>query len=133
MALRYSFLSLAILSLISLSFQISSSVGEISQGSGIVNLLYSSLLFKLMWVSLVMMYDSGGDCGLVLVLYTCLGLLFVFRFRSGFVWLVPGLGLDSDSGTGSDPDPDPGLGSVRVRVLVWVWFRVQVRVLVRVG
>ena len=55
-------------------------MGGISHGSGIVDLLYSSLLFKLMWVSLVMMYDSGGDCDLVLVLYICLGLLFGFRF-----------------------------------------------------
>ena len=58
LALRYSVLSFAIWSLISFSLRISSSVGGISQGSGMVDLLYSSLLFRLIWVSLDMM------CGL---------------------------------------------------------------------
>ena len=52
LALRYSVLSFAIWSLISFSLRISSSVGGISHGSGMVDLLYSSLLFRLIWVSL---------------------------------------------------------------------------------
>ena len=62
-AFRYSVLSLVILSFISFPFFISSSVAGNSQGSGILYLLYSSLLLRLMCVSLVRMYDSvSGFC-----------------------------------------------------------------------
>ena len=113
LALRYSVLSFAILSLISFSLRISSSVGGISQGSGMVDLLYSSLLFRLIWVSLDMICDSGGGFGLVLDLFLCLGFLigFGFGFMSWFVWLAPGPGSDSDSDLGWVPDSGAGPGS----------------------
>ena len=49
---RYSVLRVPILVLISLSSFISSSVAGLLSGNGIVDLLYSSLSFKLIWVSL---------------------------------------------------------------------------------
>merc|ERR1711954_572647 len=108
LALRYSILSFAILSLISFSLRISSSVGGISHGSGMVDLLYSSLLFRLIWVSLDMMCDSGGGRGLVLDLFLCFGFLiqFGFGFMSWFVWLAPNR--------------------------VWIWIQVWVGFLIRV-
>ena len=60
---RYSVLKAPILVLISLSSLISSSVAGLLSGNGIVDLLYSSLSFKLMWVNLCRMYLSGqGSC-----------------------------------------------------------------------
>merc|ERR1711954_492141 len=74
LALRYSVLSFAIWSLISFSLRISSSVWGASQGSGMVDLLYSSLLFRLIWVSFDMICDSGGGSGLGLDSLLCLNL-----------------------------------------------------------
>ena len=52
----------------------SSSVGGLSSGNGIVDLLYSNLSFRLMCVNLGMIYSSGGG------------------YRLGFLWFTSGVG-----------------------------------------
>ena len=88
-------------------------MGGVSHGSGMVDLLYSSLLFRLIWVSLDMICDSGGCSCLGLDFLLCLGFSigFGFRFMSWFVWPNLGPGSDSGSDPGSGMVPDSGAGS----------------------
>merc|ERR1711954_195164 len=69
----------------------------LSSGNGIVDLLYSSLSFKLICVNLGTIYSSGGGVGLV---FLCL-LLIVVSFCLAILDLVPVLVSDSDSDLGS--------------------------------
>merc|ERR1711954_271577 len=62
---RYRVLRCSICDLILPSDFFSSSVGGLSSGNGIVDLLYSNLSFRLMCVNLGMIYSSGGGVGLV--------------------------------------------------------------------
>ena len=100
LCLRYSVLSLLILAFTSVSALVSSSVGGLSSGNGIVDLLYSSLSFKFMCVSLGIIYASGGGSGLVFFLPP---LLLCCR-----VWLVCVLGSGSGSCSVSYSESDSG-------------------------
>ena len=90
-----------------LSDFISSSEGGLSSGKGIVDLLYSSLSFRLMCVNFGRIYSSGGGVG-------CLGLLGLFLVLVMVDLANLGLGSqqsDSDSDSDSDSPPDSGSDS----------------------
>merc|ERR1711954_605699 len=93
-------LSCSICDLILPSDFFNSSVGGLSSGNGIVDLLYSSLSFKLICVNLGIIYSSGGGVGLV---FFCL-LLIMVDFCLAILELV--LVPVSDSGSDSDSDSD---------------------------
>merc|ERR1712081_10339 len=121
---RYIVLRCSICDLILPSDFFSSSEGGLSSGNEIVDLLYSSLSFRLMCVNFGIIYSSGGDIDLV---------LFGFFLLLVMVWLVildlgpvpvldSGSDLGSESDLGSDSsDSGSGLGSGLLNPDLGLW------------